>query len=222
MGVNPYIVLLALGLLAYCGVESLKVQRVEKRRCLRDGYNDTIYDYSLRSLKSNTTVPLSLYRGKVVLIVNVATFWGFTPHYIGLSALQAKFGNNLAILGIPCNQFGLQEPGSNATEIYNGLRFVRPGHGFVPNFQLFQKIDVNGEKEHPLYTFLKSVCVSTRDGFGDLQELYWSPLKNWDVRWNFEKFLIDPWGKPYMRYDPSAEPISKITSDIEAFTHTEF
>lgn len=73
MGMNPYLVLLALGLLVYYGVES-KVQRVVKRRCFREGYNETIYDYSLRDLISNTTVPLSVYRGKVVLIVNVATF----------------------------------------------------------------------------------------------------------------------------------------------------
>lgn len=138
-----------------------------------------------------------------------------------MSALQARFGDGLVVLAVPCNQFGLQEPGSNATEILNGLKYVRPGAGFAPNFRMFKKIQVNGDNEHPLYTFLKSVCPATRDGFGDLQELYWKPLKNWDVRWNFEKFLIDPSGRPFMRYDPSAEPLQMITSDIEMFQRPE-
>jgi len=132
-----------------------------------------------------------------------------------MNALQSRYGDNLVVLGFPCNQFGLQEPGSNATEIVNGIKYVRPGNGFEPNFPMFAKVEVNGEKEHPLFAFLKSHCPSTRDGFSDKSNLFYHPFKNWDVRWNWEKFLIDQTGKPYMRYDASSEPLTHITNDIE-------
>ena len=81
--------------------------------------------------------------------------------YLTLNALMKKFNKRnqtkcgFTVLGFPCNQFGLQEPGTNAYELKNGLKFVRPGHGFKPKFPIFGKIDVNGKKEHKLYTFLK-------------------------------------------------------------------
>lgn len=84
--------------------------------------------------------------------------------YLTLNALMKKFNKRnqtkcgFTVLGFPCNQFGLQEPGTNAYELKNGLKFVRPGHGFKPKFPIFGKIDVNGEKEHKLYTFLKVGC----------------------------------------------------------------
>ncbi|KAL0278980.1 UNVERIFIED_CONTAM: hypothetical protein PYX00_000639 [Menopon gallinae] len=91
---------------------------------------------------------------------------------------------------------------------------VRPGNGFVPNFLLFKKTNVNGKNEEPLYTYLKRYCPATRDGFSDSKELMWNPLKVNDIRWNWEKFLVTRRGIPFMRYDPSTDP-SVIAPDIE-------
>ncbi|GIY14720.1 glutathione peroxidase 3 [Caerostris extrusa] len=108
----------------------------------------------------------------------------------------------------------MQEPGGNGLEILNGIQYVRPGNGFVPNFPIFQKIDVNGEKEHPLYTFLKQYCPPTRDEFYDQKKLYYTPMRNRDIRWNFEKILVDRSGMPVRRYDPSTKP-DDISKDIQ-------
>lgn len=207
----------ALGLMLFSIValgDARKVQRIPSRPCLTKGYNNTIYDFTATDLVSGENITLSKYSGKVVLIANVATYWAFTNHYLGLNALQSKYSNGLVILAFPCNQFGLQEPGSNASEILNGVEYVRPGNGFKPNFQMFKKIDVNGDKEHPLFTYLKLHCPATRDGFSGKHLLFYEPFKNWDVRWNWEKFLIDRSGRPVMRYDASTEP-SAISNDIE-------
>lgn len=129
--------------------------------------------------------------------------------------MNALIENNpgLEALGIPCNQFGMQEPGANVTEILNGVMYVRPGRGFVPNFHMSAKTEVNGANEHPLYTFLKAQCPPTRESFSDKNRLFYSNLKNSDIRWNWEKFLIDKRGQPRMRFDPSMEP-HLIQNDI--------
>lgn len=116
-------------------------------------------------------------------------------------------------MALPCNQFDMQEPGKNS-EILNGLKYVRPGGGFVPNFQVFGKIDVNGAKEHPLYSHLKSVCPYVKLDIGDRSKLFWSDIKVGDITWNFEKFLVGADGVPFKRYDPSVEP-EEIVADIE-------
>lgn len=103
----------------------------------------------------------------------------------------------------------------------NSIKYVRPGKGFVPNFIMGMKLDVNGEKEHPLFSFLKKQCPATRDGFANKHDLFYQPFKNWDIRWNWEKFLIDKKGRPYMRYDASTEPLGGIMWDIEALTRSE-
>lgn len=118
------------------------------------------------------------------------------------------------MVGVPCNQFGLQEPGSNGTEILNCLRFVRPGAGFVPNFQLTEKMEVNGPNEHPLFTYLKKYCPSPWKTFAPTEGLMYTGLSTSDIRWNFEKFLIDGEGHPVMRYSESYEP-SDIQRDIQ-------
>lgn len=129
-----------------------------------------------------------------------------------MNVLQESF-TNFEVLAFPCNQFGKQEPAGNATELYNGVKHVRPGGGFEPKFTLFKKIDVNGESEHPLYTYLKAYCPSTRTALADPDALYYKPLKMNDVRWNWEKFLVTKSGKPFMRYDPGTKP-EEIRTDI--------
>lgn len=118
---------------------------------------------------------------------------------MGLNALQDSF-RDFKVLGVPCNQFGLQEPGANGTEILHCLEHVRPGGGFQPNFQLTEKIEVNGEGEHPMYSYMKSLCPSPTQTFADVDRLFYSPLMVGDIRWNFEKFLLDREGQPVARY----------------------
>lgn len=133
-----------------------------------------------------------------------------------LNALQEElqpFG--LVILGFPCNQFGKQEPGDNS-EILPTLKHVRPGGGFVPNFQLFEKGDVNGEKEQKVYTFLKNSCPPTSELLGSSNRLFWEPMKVHDIRWNFEKFLVGPDGKPIMRWHHRTT-VSNVKLDILAY-----
>jgi len=135
-----------------------------------------------------------------------------------MNALHAKYGaQGFVILGFPCNQFYYQEPGTEP-EILNGVKYVRPGNNFVPNFQLFAKIQVNGKDEHPLYTYLKKNCPPTTDTFYD-DRLMYAPIKSSDVSWNWETFLIDPTGKVVQRAPPPLEPMmweTAVTTQIAA------
>ncbi|KAG5264046.1 hypothetical protein AALO_G00271540 [Alosa alosa] len=109
--------------------------------------------------------------------------------------------------------FGLQEPGNNH-EILPTLKYARLGNGFVPNFQLFEKGDVNGRKEQGLFTFLKNACPPVGENFGNpTNRLFWEPFKGSDIKWNFEKFLIGPDGKPVMRWFPRVN-VSEVRADI--------
>jgi len=112
---------------------------------------------------------------------------------------------NYDVLGVPCNQFAYQEPGAN-NEILNGVKYIRPGGGYVPNFTIVAKVDVNGANEHPLFTYLKSSCGPTKETIGNSAVRFWSPFKTSDITWNFEKFLIDMNGKPRYRFPPSVLP----------------
>lgn len=153
----------------------------------------TIYDINV--LKGNgDSVNLAEYKWKVMLIVNTASQCGFTPQYDGLEKLYETYSHDdFVVLGFPCNQFGGQEPGTD-TEI---AEFCKLNHGVT--FPLFAKIDVNGENEHPLYTFLKS------------QKSGWITD---GIKWNFTKFLIDQEGNVIERYAPTVSP-SDIAPDIE-------
>lgn len=131
-----------------------------------------------------------------------------------MNALKEAYSSDLEIVGVPSNVFDLQEPGSNQ-ELMNGYKYVRPGGGFVPNFPIAAKVDVNGANEVPLYTFLKSVCPRTVDRVGTPVDMRWSPVMASDLNWNFEKFLIDREGKPYKRYNPAVPP-EMIAPDIDA------
>ncbi|GCC35350.1 hypothetical protein chiPu_0013833 [Chiloscyllium punctatum] len=144
---------------------------------------------------------------------------GLTPQYKGMNALQDELGrDDLIILAFPCNQFGKQEPAENH-EILPLLKYIRPGKGFVPNFQLFKKGDVNGENEQQLFTYLKNACAPVGNSFGNTDRLFWQPLKISDIKWNFEKFLVGPDGKAIQRWYPQV-PIATVREDIIRYMST--
>ncbi|XP_066217580.1 epididymal secretory glutathione peroxidase-like [Saccopteryx leptura] len=183
-----------------------------KMECYKD-VKGTIYEYDAFTLNGKELISFKQYVGKHVLFVNVATYCGLTLQYPELNALQEElkpFG--LVVLGFPCNQFGEQEPGENS-EILPGLKYVRPGGGYVPNFQLFEKGDVNGEKEQKVFTFLKHSCPHPSALLGSSRHISWEPVKTHDIRWNFEKFLVGPDGLPVMRWFHRT-PVGTVKSDI--------
>jgi len=177
----------------------------------------SLYDFSSEDIEEQYQVSFSdpEYTGKVLLVVNLASFWGYTPQYYSLNALTEKYADKpFRILGFPCNQFLRQEPGANASEIFAVLKHVRPGDGFVPNFDMFAKSDVNGKNQNPIYKWLKDRCPSVREEFQASYKLYYEPYHQDDIRWNFEKFLLDYNGQPMRRYDESLDPLS-IVPDID-------
>uniref|UniRef100_K7FDV4 Glutathione peroxidase n=1 Tax=Pelodiscus sinensis TaxID=13735 RepID=K7FDV4_PELSI len=182
-----------------------------------DCYNSvegTIYNYGAVTIDGREYVPFRKYKGKMILFVNVATYCtGWVFSCAELNALHTELAPyGLTVLGFPSNQFGKQEPGEN-DEILPALKYVRPGGGFVPNFQLFQKGDGNGEKEQKFYTFLKNSCPPVVESFGDPKRLFWEPLKVHDIKWNFEKFLVGPTGQPVMRWSPRTN-MAAVKNDI--------
>ncbi len=145
-----------------------------------------LYSVPVQSIDGKV-LTLQEYRGKVLLIVNVASKCGFTNQYAGLEDLYRRWKDRgLVILGFPCNQFGGQEPGSN-TEIAN---FCSANYGV--SFPLFSKIEVNGENAHPLYRHLKTSAPGI--------------LGSESIKWNFTKFLIDTRGTVVERFAPNASP----------------
>jgi glutathione peroxidase len=154
----------------------------------------SIYDFSATTLDGEAQ-KLDVYRGQVLLIVNVASKCGFTPQYLGLEALWRQYRERgLTVLGFPCDQFGHQEPG-NAAEIKSFCTL-----NYEVSFPLFAKIDVNGEQAHPLYRYLKA----EQKGL----------LGSESIKWNFTKFLVDRQGKVLKRYASTDTP-EKIGRDIE-------
>ncbi|WP_327298949.1 MULTISPECIES: glutathione peroxidase [unclassified Streptomyces] len=157
----------------------------------------SLYDIPLRTLTGDAT-SLADYRGKAVLLVNVASKCGLTPQYAGLEKLQQQYGERgFAVIGVPCNQFAGQEPGS-ADEIQT---FCSATYGVT--FPMLEKTDVNGAGRHPLYAELTRVA----DEAGEAG----------DVQWNFEKFLISPAGEVVSRIRPRTEPDApEVVAAIEA------
>ncbi|GIJ43436.1 glutathione peroxidase [Virgisporangium aliadipatigenens] len=146
----------------------------------------TIYDVAIHDLQGK---PLALdgFRDRALLIVNVASRCGQTPQYFGLEALQKEFGERgLTVLGVPCNQFGGQEPGSSE-EI---AEFCSTTYGVT--FPMTEKVDVNGEGRHPLYDRLVGVADATGH--------------SGDIRWNFEKFVVAPGGEITARFGHRVQP----------------
>ncbi len=156
---------------------------------------NTIYDFSLTTL-AGEEMPFNRFEGKPLLIVNVASKCGLTPQYKGLQALYDEYSDKgLVIVGVPCNQFMQQEPGT-PEEIQS---FCDTKYGV--SFPLTSKIEVNGENRHPLYQWLAGEQAKFPG----------------DITWNFEKFLIDPSGNVVKRFSPKTEPSDKdVISAIEA------
>lgn len=166
------------------------------------------YDLSAKTLECSgnpsSAVCMGMFKGKAVLIQNVASMWGTTTRdYTQMNALADKFGLKLVILAFPCNQFGHQENG-DGDEILLNLKHVRPGNGYEPKVMLMEKCIVNGEGTHPVFDWLKSALPTPHDDTDSLMAnpllITWSPVKRSDVSWNFEKFLISPDGAPVKRY----------------------
>ena len=184
--------------------------------CVLTTTAQSIYDYQVKD-DAGKNVSLSAYKGKVLLIVNTATRCGFTPQYKDLQALYEKYhAQGLEILDFPCNQFGSQAPGT-IQEIH---QFCTANYDI--KFPQFDKIDVNGANESPLYTYLKS-----QKGFAgfDLFDPTGSKLdqmfkkndpdyaKNPSIKWNFTKFLVSKDGKVIKRYEPS-DKMANVEADV--------
>jgi glutathione peroxidase len=153
----------------------------------------SIYDINVKDINGNE-IGMEKYKNKVMLIVNVASKCGFTNQYEGLQLLHEKYASKgLAILGFPCNQFLAQEPGSE-DEIKEFCSI-----NFGVQFDMFSKIDVNGNNTHPLYQYLKSNAKGL--------------LGSDAIKWNFTKFLVNKQGEVVQRYAPSTKP-SEIEKDI--------
>jgi glutathione peroxidase len=154
----------------------------------------TVHDFEAVDIDGRT-VPLSDYRGKALLIVNVASKCGFTPQYAGLERLWREYRERgLVVLGFPCDQFGNQEPGDEA-EIKSFCSLT-----YEVSFPMFAKVEVNGQGAHPLWKWLKA----QKGG-----------LLGFDaIKWNFTKFLVGRDGQAIKRYAPTDKPQS-IAGDIE-------
>lgn len=151
-----------------------------------------IYNFDVMNME-NEKVSMSEYKDHVLLIVNTASKCGFTPQFEGLENLYKKYSDRgFVILGFPCNQFGAQDPGSN--EEIKG--FCQLNYGVT--FPMMAKVDVNGQDEEPLFSYLKK----ERGG-----------LLGGAIKWNFTKFLIDRQGNVVKRYAPTTKP-EDIEKDI--------
>ena len=169
-----------------------------------------IYDITVKDM-DGSDVSLANYKGKVLLIVNVASKCGLTPQYEGLEALYQKYKDQgLEILGFPCNQFLGQEPGTNE-EIQSFCSL-----NYNVTFPLFDKIDVNGEAESPLYTYLKKQAPfkgypeGAEEFAAQLDQIHQKTGSGFDqgdaIRWNFGKFLVSKDGKTILRFEPMVTP----------------
>ena len=155
----------------------------------------SIYEIEIKSIDSKS-IDLSDYRGKKILFVNVASKCGFTPQYADLQKLHEQYGDQLVIIGVPCNQFMNQEPGTNEQI----AKFCQKNYGV--SFLITQKVDVKGDNQHPLYKWLTS---KSENGTSDSK-----------VKWNFQKYLINETGQLQEIFAPNVKPMdSKIISTLK-------
>lgn len=154
----------------------------------------SVYDIEVKTIDGKTE-SLSIFKNKVILIVNTASNCGYTPQYAELEEIYKKFKNEgFLVLGFPCNQFGAQEPGDEKTI----KQFCETNYHI--SFPIFSKIEVNGENTHPLFALLKLELPGI--------------LGTEKIKWNFTKFLLDKSGIPFKRYAPQESPRS-LEKDIK-------
>jgi glutathione peroxidase len=185
----PLILLSALATIAFTLGNKMAPANTEKKPL-------SVHDFSMKNIDGQETA-LSAYKGKVLLLVNVASQCGYTPQYEGLQAIYAKYKEQgLVVLGFPANNFGGQEPGTNAEiKTFCTLKYK-------VSFPMFSKISVKGADIHPLYKFLTDKAANP--DFGG------------DITWNFNKFLVDRSGKVIARFETREKPEGeKITQAIE-------
>ena len=168
----------------------------------------SIYDYKIVD-RSNKEIPMSDYKGKVLLIVNTATGCRFTPQYKGLEYLYEKYHDKgFEVLDFPCNQFGHQAPGTT-DEIHDYCTAK-----YQTQFEQMAKIEVNGDNELPLYTYLKE-CIAddvveglkNKMAMKTIDKISKTATKKGDIRWNFTKFLVDREGNVVARFAPTTDPL---------------
>lgn len=171
--------------------------------------SQTIYDFKINKI-DGTNTDLGEYKGKVMLLVNVASQCGLTPQYDGLEKLYTEYKDKgLVVLGFPANEFGAQEPGSNQ----DIQEFCRMNYGV--NFPMFEKIVVKGDGQHPLYHYL---ITQQPEALKKLDSKLIPLLKEKglltgnanDIKWNFEKFLISKNGEIVERFSPDIEPMDPM------------
>ena len=162
---------------------------------IKQNASESIYSITINSLQGHP-IDLSEFKGRKILFVNVASKCGFTPQYRELQQLHDTYKDQLVVIGVPCNQFGKQEPGTS-NEI---KEFCQVNYGV--SFPITEKIDVKGSQQHPLYTWLTKKAINGK--------------KNSTVRWNFQKYLIDEKGDFLDYFYSITKPLNpRITSYLK-------
>lgn len=139
-------------------------------------------------------------------------------NYLGFNALNSQFGSDVAVLAFPCAQFMNQEPGDNG-DILNGLKYVRPGNGYVPAATMFQLTNVNGlSGVPPLYDWMKNSCPPVSSLVAFLSYNVWSPIMVTDIQWNFEKFLFNRQGQIVSRWGSDVNPADMASAIKQLLT----
>ena len=212
-----FLAIVALMMATSCNNQNKKTAQVVETEPVAE-QTTGIYDITVKDI-DGSDVSLANYKGKVLLIVNVASKCGLTPQYEGLEALYRKYKDQgFEILAFPCNQFLGQEPGTNE-EIQSFCSLT-----YNVTFPLFDKIDVNGENESPLYTYLKEQAPfkgypeGTEEFAAMLDEIHQKTETGFDqgdaIRWNFGKFLISKDGKTILRFEPMVAP-TELEEEIQ-------
>lgn len=166
----------------------------DNTKTMNDTTTKSIYDNAINDIDGNA-IKLTDFKGKKILFVNVASKCGYTPQYAELQKLHETYKDKLVVIGLPCNQFGGQEPG-NGEEIKS---FCQKNYGV--EFLITEKIDVKGDNQHPLYTWLTSKAVN-----GKMDS---------NVKWNFTKYLVNEKGDLVDQFESSVKPMSAdITGKI--------